>query len=603
MSNRRAGVVCLKAGRMTAAALAAACGLVWSASAQVPASLDRAPLNTEVAVAIKNIAQFDARAKAMTDALGVVKEEADELTTLLATPGLNKDGSAALLLLPSAGEAGAAGVEQKPQMVLVLPVSDYNGFVKGLGGNEGAGVKEVTLKEELGGRTYFIKDIGGGFAAMAQTGEELEAFEGKGGNLEAHTKAMGKLGATINSASDLLIVANMEALRPKIEAGLKQMKEQTAMMAQMAGPGGEQLVGQVAVLQMAGEAVARDATVSIIGVSMGEKGLAFDMGAQFKEGSPTGKLFTSTGKAGALASRVPNLPFYFAFAADLSSAGMKQLLKDTVAAQQANTPKDAPTASTMAMFAKQAESFDGAAMVMGASPGGLMGGLFTNTSYYIQTSKPAEMIAGQKEMMTALNGQNLQGITYKTTYTAGAVEAEGIKADQWSMQMQVDPNNPAAMQMQQMSAMFFGMGGGPGGYLAPVDGGVVMTMSPNTPLLSSAIKAAKEGNGMGADQLVKDAQANLPEGRTLEGYIGVKPIIDTVVGFMAMMGGGTSYQSPPQIAPIAMGGTTTDSAMRLKTFVPMSTMKEIGKFAQSMEGMGGEPGEEAPADEGAPPRF
>jgi hypothetical protein len=592
---------------LTAALL---CSLAGLAQADVPAAMDRAPTSTEVAIAIKNVGQFDTRLKAMTGSLGVDNAELGPVGQLISLPGLNKDGSAAILLSYKArgdanapDKADAGSNPSRPDMIAVLPVADFAGFVKGLGTEEKG---KITLKDEFGGRVYYIKDIGGGFAAMAQSAEELAAFDGKPGNKAAHEKILGKVGSQINDASEAILIANMDLLRPKMEAGLAQMAEQTQAMAQMAGPQGEQLQGQLKMFQAAGEAFVKDASVGIIGLGLSDTGMSMDFGAQFKEGTESAKLFAAPGNSAAILSHLPAQPFYFAMAGDLSSAGIKQLFRKAVDMQKAGLPKDAKMDDgTLAMIVRNIDTLNNFGMVMGASPGGLMGGLFANTTYFAGTSKPQDFLASQKATIESMNGVALNGITYKTTYTTNAVTVEDAKVDQWAMQMQVDPNNPAAMQIQQMQSMMFGMGG-LSGYNAATDSGVVAVMSQNTPLLTAAIKAAKDGKGLGEDALLKDAQKNLPEGRSFEGYIGVKALLDTASGFMAMMGGGTAYQTPAQVAPIAMGGTTNDGGLRMKLFVPASTIKTIGDFAKSFEGMGeADGGEAAPEaqEKGKAPRF
>ncbi len=594
---------------LSAAMLFALAGL---AQAELPPALDRTPATAQVTVAVKNVGQLDTRLKGLMTSLGADQAELGVMGQLISLPGLNKDGSAAISITqppadPNKNAPGAAeGGHEKPHMVAILPVSDYAGFLKGLGTVEG---QKLTLNDELGGRTYYVKDIGGGFAAMAQSEDELKGFEGKAGNKAAQEKLLGKVGSQISDSSDAIVIANIDSLRPMLEEGLKGMREQTEMMVQMAGPQGEQLKGQLEMMQGAADSFLKDASVGIMGLGINDSGVSMDFGAQFKEGTECAKMFNAKGDTGAVLTKLPTQPYYFAFAGDFSNPGIKQLFRDALAKQQAAANKDGKLDDgTLAMIVRNIDHLNTFGMVMGASPAGLMGGLFANTTYYAGTTKPADFVASQKATMEALNDKTMEGITYKTTYTAGATTVENVKADQWSMQMNVDPNNPAAMQIQQMQSMLFGMGG-LSGYIAPVDNGVVSIMSQNTPLLTSAIKAAKEGKGLGDDALLKDAQKNLPEGRSFEGYVGVKALIDTASGFMAMMGGGTAYQTPPQVAPIAMGGTTSDGGLRMKVFVPSSTMKTIGDFGKSFQGMMGEDGGDAPAgapenkEKGKAPRF
>lgn len=583
-------------------ATALAAGLASAARADLPKVLDLIPGDSEVVAGVKNLKDFDAKWKAMAGMFGADMGALGLAGELIALPGLNAEGSAAMAI--TGLQPPAEGGESARRMVMLLPVTDYKQFVTGLGTLSGEGIQQVEMKQELGGRTYFVKDLGGGYAAMAQSEAELSAFEGKPGNAAAHASVLGKVGKSISDSSSTIVFANIEKLRPMIEQGAAQFKQQAEMMAQMMGPQGDQLKGQMQMMQSAVEAFSRDATVGVLGLNFGEKGVSFDLGAQFKEGSPSANMFQSTGKSGEVIARVPTTPFYFAMAMDMSSKSMKDTFRQMVAATaQANAAADAVPASTMQLFAQQIDNMDSFGMVMGASPGGIAGGLLANTAYYAKASDPASLIGAYKKMSDDMNGKTLQGLTYKTTYAPAAAEVDGVKVDSWTMQMTVDPNNPAAMQMQQMQMMMFGMGGSPSGYIAQAGDALVMTMSQSTPLMSSALKAAKDGNGLGSDKLLQAAASELPEGRTFEGYVGVKSILDAVGGFMAMMGGGANFTTPAQLSPVAMGGTTSDGGLRLKTFVPSDVIKTVSDFAKSMQG-GGEEMEEAPAEEGGkPPRF
>lgn len=589
--------------RMCAAALAALAGLSASAAADLPKVLDRVPTDVQLVTVVKDVGATYSRVKGMATMLGVPATEMTMMDEIIAMPGLNKDGSMAILV-SSISAPGDDGAVTPPTVIMLAPVTDYKQFVMGLGAENADGISKLTLKAEQGqGDEFFAKDLGDGFAAISQSADPLVTFEGKGGNAEAHAKLVGALGANVSADSDVLIVANVEKLKGVIDAAQQQMNEQGEMIAAMAGPQGEQLKKQMQVATQAMQAFSRDASAGVVGLNFAEKGVSIDAGAQFKEGTPSATYFQAKGNASGLLSRVPTTPFYFAMAMDTSSESMKQLAKDM---SQANAMMEEQAAGVIDTFLKQLPNVSGFAMVMGASPGGLMGGMLANTVYYVQAAKPEELRAAFQTASTEMNGKTIQGITYKTTYASGVSEVEGVKVDTWTMQMQPDPNNTAAMQMQQAQAMLYGMGGQPAGFTAAVDSGVVMTMSQNTPLMASAIKAVKDGGGLAADPLVKDAVSNLPENRTFEGYIGVKSLMDAVSGLMAMMGRPATYQTPASLAPVVMGGTTSQGAIRVKTFIPTPVMTAVGDFAKSMrQGEEGDEEDVAPADDnaGKPPRF
>ncbi|MDX2016607.1 MAG: hypothetical protein SFY95_03075 [Planctomycetota bacterium] len=587
-------------------------GLAFSARADLPAALDRVPADAAVVAAIKDLESFHTQFEKLTKSLGITDTGPLGMAgALLKTPGLNAKGSAAIVMLkPPAPPQGDEMAQAEPPIVMVVPVSNYAELTKSLGG-EGNTIK-------VGDQSMHIKDLGGGFAALSPQEEVLEGFKGEAGQKAAHAKTLGANGQRISDASDTVIIANVEALGPVLKDGVKQMEGTLGMMAMMAGPQGAQLAAQQDLIKLVANSWIRDASVGVLGIGLSEKGVSLDIGTQFKDGSEVGKFFTAKGKASALTTRVPSDQFLIAGSVDTSAAGIRQIVKNMASMQEAAAKKAAEAAKaeggkavepmlppdTMKVFSDQIDSTSGLTFMMGSSPALFQTGLFSRTVMYVQTEKPAEYAASMKKMYEDFNGKQVEGMTYETSYKPGAQEVEGAKVDSWSMAMKADPNDPNAQMAMSMMSQLMGPGGKLGGFVAPAQGGVVMTMSENTPLLSSALKAAKDGSGLGASADLKAVAANLPSDRTFEAFIGTKSILDLASGFLMMMGGGGEMKIPEKVSPVAIGGTTHDQGVQVRLFVPTDVITTVSGIVKSMsQGEEGEPGEPAPAEEGKAPSF
>lgn len=586
---------------LTAAAVAAMAGL---AVAEPPAALDRVPGDAAIVVTFRNIEQTQGKLMDMAKLVGAAeKMEAGpmaELDKIIKTPGLNKSGSLALAIM--AGPDGVNFNEDQGPVVIIAPISDYAAFVKGMGGTAGEGVNEVKFDEETG----YIKDIGGGFAALSPKKDMLTAFAGKGGNTAGHAKSMGKTGQGIADRADVLIITNIPALEKQLKEGVSQMQEQAKNATAMMGPQGAQAAAGIAMFQSVAENWARDAERAVVGLSKSDNGIAIDVASQFKDNSELSKFFQDSGKSGAMIGKVPNQPFLFAGAFDMSAPGIKMILKNvaTMAEAQAKAAGN-ESQLPMAEIFKASDKTGGMAFVVGANPAAMMGGgLFTNTTTYIATSDPKGYITAMKDAMAAANGKKNGPVTTKSTYEPEAQEIKGIKADKWSNKMEVDPNDPMAMQVQMMTSMLFGPTG-MGGYTASTGDAVVSVLSPNTPLMEMAIDAAKSGKGLGDEPSLKAVQAGLPANRTFELYIGSKSIFDSIGGIMAMMGGGAPFKAPDKLTPVAIAGTTEAGGVNFHIFVPGDVIQAVSELGQSMKHADDEE-MDAPKDDnksGKAPRF
>ncbi|MFO0834126.1 MAG: hypothetical protein U0638_04080 [Phycisphaerales bacterium] len=597
---------------LSAAALALLAG---QARADLPPALDRAPANIPVVVAVRNADKFvtslDSLMKLVKPDAGAEGGEAlSEIRTALAYEGVKKDGSFAFAVtsMPKPADPNAGMVEEeKPDAVVLIPVSDAAAFMKNMGGDGAKGV--VELKGPKDAKDWegpaFAKDIGGGYVAMAKHKEVVEKFEGKGGNLAAHKAALGAQGNKLADHADVLVIANIPLLQDQIKAGLDQSMQQMSMMAAMAG-GGMGAEGQDPGknIKETVESYMRDATVGIVGVGIDDGGIWLDFGSQFKDGSEWAGICQGKGKPGALMSALPNQPFLFAIAADTSSAGVRALAKkfaSAAAQEQAQMP------GMMNTMMNMLDKINGMSMMIGATPSIMGGGLLANSVQYISTNDAASYAGAMKKGFEEMNGKTISGMTVQSKYEPAAVDVGGTKVDRWSMLMQVDPNSPNGMQMQQGLMMLYGMGGGPAGFMSTVDNGVIMTFANNTPLMTMALDTAKKKNGVSEDAGLKAVSAKLPADRHVEMYLGTKSLIETLNGFMAMMGGGATYTPPADLPPVGMGAAMDNGGIQFRTFVPTAVFKAAGEMIKTMNAAdkGGEEGEApAPGDNnGKPSRF
>lgn len=576
------------------AAILALCAGSAAAWAGVPPVLDRVADTAPFVVAVDNIDRFEKTVDAFITGLNLpMLAEGDSplahLHLLTATPGLNKNGSMAIIAVPKAPDApaaddadamGDADADEEPpfDVVALIPVSEYAAFVKAVGGEVG-GVTPVTI----GAKPGFAKDIGDGYAAVGEDQALVESFAAVKGKLQAHTAALGPVGRDIAEKTQVLLIANIPAMQEEIKA-MGTMIKQSARMAGGQMPGMDNMEQRVKVAQTFLDGFARDAQVGVIGLGADDKGVWIDLGSQFKEGSPFAGYFSEKGDCASLLARVPEQPFWFAGAADVRGKGMRTLLTEVaqvgqeVQGQNANLFDQA-----MPSALKAVENMSGFAYVMGANPAGIMGGLFTNTVQYIQTSDAAGYIAAVKKSMESLNGKEQDGLTAKATYKPAVSEVKGTSIDSFSIQFVADPKNPQAQQMQMGMGMIFG--GELGALIADTGQGVSMVLSPkNSVLMNSAVESAKTGEGLGTTAAIHDARAMLPENRTFEAFVGTKSLMETVSGFMAMMGG-PEVELPEKVSHVAIGGATYSGGVHARVYIPADVVTAVAKMGESIKKM------------------
>jgi hypothetical protein len=557
---------------LTAAAVVLLVGTARSL-ADIPAAMDRVPDSIAGAVFVHNLEKAVANMNKFAALFPQEEgEEADNplamAKKLLETPGLNKSGSMAVALFNGEGEDGP------PPGVMLVPVSDYAAFATALGAAGTDGVQSVNID----GAENFIKNIDG-FAAMSNQRALVEGFAGTPGHGPKHRTMLGPVGQRVCDSSDVMIIGNVANMQDILTQGVAQFRAQAEQALMMAGPQGAGATEGLKVVEVLIDGFKRDGSAGMVGISMTDRGLVIDIGSQFKPGSEVAGLFASKGNSTSLMGRIPNQPFYFAGALDLSSPGIRTMMTNATKLMGDGGENEASMMSAM----QNLDKMTGMSGVLGASPAAMMGGgVFVNTVLYMSSTDSKALLKASADQMTKLDGRKEGPVTTKVTYRGDAAEINGTKVDTWTMAMDLDPNDPMAMQVQMMTSMLFGQGG-LSGMNAAVDGGLVTVYSQNTPLMTNALAAARNGQGLGQDALLRETQASLPADRTFEFYIGVKPLLDAFLGFAAMMGGAPEMKIPAQISPIALAGTTDSGGMTVRIFLPMDTMQTISDIAKQMQ--------------------
>lgn len=595
------------------------------ATAKVPAAFDRVPADAAVVIATGNVEALGTRVRKYAELLEVPGTDAigGFVDQLLGTPGIKKDGSAALVLPVIEGDSSSDPFEQG---VLIAEVSDYPAMVKELGGDPAAKVAQVKGPE---GEELFARDLGGGWMAMGPDQARLESFVAGEKMLETHTKNFGVVGRRAAESSDVLVVTNMAVLAPKfskgIDDGVVELKKELALGRPPLGEVDAETVTRfLAPFEKIAKAFVRDAQICVLGVGLGEAGMTIDVGAQFKDSSEIAGFYAKAGDAETHLTSLPATPYLFAVSVDSSAPGTRQVLKNTAALAEETTAtikqeierrrKDpAADVEQLDMVAKQIEAqtagirsmskyvdkLDGTDMIFSYSPASLAGaGLFSGM---ITQTRGTDTAALRSMFQEQIKGASLPGMEIETTFKEGAAEVAGSKLDSWTAKPKMDPNDPAAAQMAMVNMFMYGSTGQMSGHVATLKDRLIITSSPNTQVMEQAIKASKGEGSLAADKGVTTATSALPKGSMVRGLLGTKTLLD--IGQMALSFTGQPVQLkvPADVPPIAMGMTGDGGGVHIRFHAPSATLKTLSEVARQVQEMQ-QGGDEEPMEE-EKPRF
>lgn len=547
------------------------------ALAGTPQALDHVPADTQAVVVVPELGELLNDINSINRILGDEGEPMINMVTAMVRgmPGINLEGSMAAVL-------SMEDHQGEPDMVLLVPVSNYGEFTNGVEGVNG--IHEMPM----GDQTMYIRNIGGGYAAMGEIAEDVRDYNGEAGNLKTHAKALGRAGSRIADHNDIFFFVNIPQFQDEIDMGLEEMEAQGEMVAMMGGAeaaeGFNQMLNSM-------RAIADDAMSFAAGLSFDQDaGVSFDFGLQFKDGSDSSGYFNNNGNAGKYFSNVPNMDYFFAASYDMTGAGIQKFMGEYIGwIEQMDTTGAMDAFNMKGML----DGVRGGIQVMGASDN-IMGGLFTNTLYYADVENPTGMIDLMRDMYDGM-GENMEelaemGMAMSASVDEEATEINGVEAYGFAVEMDMSQMggmgggmggaNPA-MMMQMM----FG-GNGPSGYMAQAgDNGLVVTMSQNPGLLSKAVNAAGGKNSMASVAAIQKTRDMLPDNRVMEMYIAADHLANTA-GPMAMMFGLIPEFEPVEsLPPLGMGLTADGGGMLFRTVIPMQTIDKAMGMIEEMEAM------------------
>lgn len=605
------------------AATVAAVAAVQPVSAGVPAALSQAPRDAQLVFIVPSMSQFSGKLAMLNQNLGLdIPELADALGAFKAVTGigdaLNDTGSGMLVIHDMASVIGTGA---EPDILLILPVTDYAAFVASFqeegAAPAGAGVTQVAMPD---GQTGFARESGG-YAILGSKEDAVANFT-PGGDAGVIGNRVGTLGAKCLSECDAAVYIDLEALAPtlvpKIDqaiAGMNTNMNDAAQMGMMDPSGLEMMNAMMPLYASAAKSVLQSSEGVVFALDISEHGVGITKAANFKADSAVMKYLPGgNGNIGSVLARLPQSSYIAAAAFDAEAIAFSDLMEAAINAMPQDNAQFELYRKALPMV-KQIQQYAG--VFYTPAPDAMMTG--TGALNMLQTYKvkdSAGYMQQTKEYIKSLNGTELPimgmpmaaggqppAMTYNTSYTDNALQLDGVQVDQYSMQVQM----PQEMMMQMgPAAGFMQMFTNFTGYAAQADGYYLASTTLDQQLMAKGLATGKTGDGMGTgDTLSQVREKAIPDGAIAEAYISLGGIIETV-GPMAMMFGVPAIEVPQDLPPVAMGLGVDGTSAAGRLYVPndttrfiIGTAKDIQ--AQMMGGPGAPGGPGQPQGPGAPP--
>jgi hypothetical protein len=537
------------------------------ALAGTPEVLGHVPADAQMVMVVPDLGELLDDINAINTLMGDQGEPMVMMVTSMirGMPGINLGGSMAVVMSFEEGD-------EEPEGVALVPVADFGALAQGQTAENGV------IELPMGGDVMYLRNAGDGYAVLGDNDDLVRDYDASGGHLKAHTATLGNSGGQIADGNDLFVYVNFEGFSEMIAQGMQELEDQGEMVEMMGGA--EAVAGYDAFVNIA-QTVVNDGSSFAMGINFDQaSGVSFDVGLQFKDDSSSASFLQNKGNAGKYFNNVPAMDYFFASAFDLSGDGIQKLIGGYIELIE----KFDTTGMMKGMnLGALSSGLKGGIEVMGASDN-VMGGLLSNTVYYMEVDNADGYIDAIQQMYAGINegmGELADaGISIDATMDEEPTEINGVDAYGFNFAMDLSGLNDMAGGMggpnpAMIMGMIFGPDGGPSGYLAKAGDGIVTTMSKDAEFFSMVASAANGENTMAGNASIATTAAMLPKNRIMETYIGADHLVNTAGPMLMMFGVIPEFEPLDALPPIGMACTADGGGFLFRTVLPMNTIGSV----------------------------
>jgi hypothetical protein len=566
------------------------------------------PSDALVVIKIRNLQDTSKKMGALAQQLGIAGMNPAASDPLGAfqqqtgiSEGLNAAGDAAIVFLnedaaarpaPAAPPAEGEDVEdpadededeKTPAMLVLIPVSDYQAFLKSFGEprNEGD-LAIVNFKDQE--KDVYVANWGS-YAALADNKAYL-ADKPQG------LKVGGATGKELET-KDITVYANMKAVRDRALPKLQQNREKIlAEVERGITEQGQADPKYIPVIKAAvnqglnlAEQFLKETEAGTYGVALSDQGINTTMMAEFAPGTEFGKTVSQLkGSDESLLSGLPQGK-YLLFGGGASDPQVTlnffNNLIGPIEKELAGLGEEGKAIQTYLQSLRQYIGAVQSSRFGMVAPGGQLGqeaiiqgvGIARGDGQAMATAYK-QMMQQSEELMAVFGSGTAQP---KTVITEDAKTVDGVTLDMFQTQFAsgADAQDPQAQQMAQMMTMMYGPNGLTG-YVGVVEDKLVQATNLSDAMLQSTIAAAKaDEDNLGGLPGMAATKKQLPSNRVAELYIPLDVVVNTGVTYANQFGMPIKLQLPANLPPIGLTAGAEGTAFRFDSHVPSQLVQSL----------------------------
>ncbi len=546
--------------------------------AALAAAMDQAPINSQILIIIPDMARLSDKIAALQQNLDLPTQDlADVLVRFKRRAGMTEgvnDNGAMVFAITDLEET--LETNQSPRITMLVPVSDYNTFVKQYGGNSDNEICAITMPQ---GQRGFARRSGD-HAVLCRSREETAAYEA-GNAASTIAQQAGAIGNKYLSSGDLIVYADIPKLKAAVVIALQQAADQ-ADAQQLA----DAFVNEIEVFVEGLEAL-------VGSLDLSDAGVGLTCAVQYKADAILASMLPGgTADTVGLLATLPDEPYVVASSLDLNAINMAAMLKRILSQIPAGQPDmySAVAKDVMLLI----EQVNGIASVFYApDPNNMMmmmmGG-FNSLSVY-QVDDTGAFLDQTKQLFENLNQRSNQIDDnaapalepdalppYTARYMENAMQIDGVRVDQYELNI----NLPAEAMPGPMASLMMAARSHQG-YIAAKGKYVIQTSHIDPQMITKALAAVDQGTGVGAAGPIRNVRntAMLPN-PVMESYLSISGIAQMANGFLPLIGM-PLIVVPEGLPPLCAAAGIQDHGAAIRLYLPMQSLQMISNTVTNIQ--------------------
>lgn len=549
--------------------------------AEWPDVINAMPNDAQMVMATKSLTDLEKNWNAFAAATGIPAESwmavrqgmgDTDLSPILESNLLNEERAMGFAVMKSAWQE-----VETPPIMLFVPV-EPDKFAEWVEASYGEMVDGKLAAIDLGAdRTWYAKPVAK-YTVLSPDRNLVTNFTAPPTAGESRWKELvGEHGETVADNNDFVLLIDTagldEVLLPKLREQMEGMGEMAAMMG---GPDAAEQMQQNINMQMDMlQFMLRETSAMAFGTRFTGDGMMADMSMAWKPESRMAAFMPEEKKARNLLSAFPNEPFLMAMSADVEGTDVAAIFDKLTEMMPAAMRQNQAMQLGAGDLWKNADGF---AMVVYPSPAGIMGGLMSQGAQ-VYTGDGKALQEAFRTTLTAMNGQQQNGIQYTVELQQNVKEIKGASIDSYRVRMKFPPE---MMQAQQMMTYLYGPMGGPNGFIVGTEDALIMTLSRNEEMLRKVVaglQGGPEAVGLDDNKTLGSMHRFLPNDPEARMYFSLG---DFAAPFAPMIGLDPATLSG--LPPIAMAATMSKEGMMGSFVLPAPVIQTGVNVGMQMGG-------------------